>query len=43
MQANYSIMCGHFYTGFVAENNYKVPKFDVGDHVRISKYKSILA
>ena len=28
---------------FGAENNDKDPKFEVGDHVRISKYKNILA
>ena len=29
--------------GFNKENNKKVPKFKLGDHVRISKYKSIFA
>ena len=29
------------YTGFNKENNKEDPKFRVGDHVRISKYKNI--
>ena len=29
------------YTNFNQENNKKDPKFKVGDHVRISKYKQI--
>ena len=29
--------------GFVAESKDKDPKFKVGDHVRVSKYKSIFA
>ena len=28
---------------FDTENNDKDPKFEVGDHVRISKYKKIFA
>ena len=31
------------YTDFVKKSNNKDPKFQVGDHVRISKYKSIFA
>ena len=31
------------YIDFVIENDEKDPKFKVGDHVRISKYKNILA
>ena len=31
------------YIGFEREVNDKDPKFEVGDHVRISKYKNILA
>ena len=31
------------YIGFKKEVNYKNPKFKVGDHVRISKYKHIFA
>ena len=30
------------YTDSTVENNDKDPKFEVGDHVRISKYKNIL-
>ena len=29
------------YIDFGVENNDKDPKFEVGDHMRISKYKSI--
>ena len=29
------------YIDFVKENNNKDPKFQVGDHIRISKYKNI--
>ena len=29
------------YTNFYAENNDKDPKFEVGDHVRISKYENV--
>ena len=28
---------------FTKENNQKCPKFKIGDHVRISKYKNIFA
>ena len=31
------------YTDFGIKNNDKQPKFEVGNHVRISKYKNILA
>ena len=31
------------YIDFGIENNYKNPKFKVGDHVRISKYKYVFA
>ena len=31
------------YINFNKENNKEGPKFEVGDHVRISKYKNILA
>ena len=31
------------YINFKKEVNDKAPKFKVGDHVRISKYKSIFA
>ena len=31
------------YIGFGKESNNKDPKFKVGDHVRISKYKNIFA
>ena len=31
------------YVGFNKENNKESPKFKVGDNVRISKYKNILA
>ena len=31
------------YIDFDVENNYKYPKFIVGDHVRILKYKNIFA
>ena len=31
------------YIDFIKENNEKDPKFKVGDHVRISEYKSIFA
>ena len=31
------------YIDFVIENDEKDPKFKVGDHVRISKYKNIFA
>ena len=31
------------YIDFVKETNDKDPKFKVGDHVRISKYKNIFA
>ena len=31
------------YTDFGIKNNDKYPKFEVGNHVRISKYKNILA
>ena len=31
------------YIGFIKENNEKDPKFKIGDIVRISKYKNILA
>ena len=31
------------YIGFNKENNKKGPKFKVGDHIRISKHKSIFA
>ena len=31
------------YNDFKKESNYKDPKFKVGDHVRISKYKNIFA
>ena len=31
------------YIDFDKENNKEVPKFEVGDHVRISKYKNIFA
>ena len=31
------------YIGFNKENNKVVPKFKVGNHVRISKYKNIFA
>ena len=30
------------YSDFEIENNNKDPKFEVGDHVRISKYKTKL-
>ena len=33
----------NIYTGFEREVNDKDPKFEVGDHVTISKYKNILA
>ena len=29
------------YTGFIKENNKKDPNYKVGDHVRISKYKTL--
>ena len=31
------------YIDFGTENNEKDPKFEIGDHVRISKYKNIFA
>ena len=31
------------YTDFNKENNKKHPKFKVGDHIRISKFKNIFA
>ena len=31
------------YIGFGIENNEEDPKFEVGDHVRIFKYKNIFA
>ena len=31
------------YTDFSKENNKEGPKFKVGDHLRISKYKNIFA
>ena len=31
------------YIDFTIENNKEDPKFEVGDHVRISKYKNIFA
>ena len=31
------------YIDFVKERNYKDPQFQIGDHVRISKYKNIFA
>ena len=31
------------YIDFAIENNGKYPKFEVGDHVRILKYKNIFA
>ena len=31
------------YSDFNKENNNEVPKFKVGDHVRISKYKNIFS
>ena len=31
------------YTGFGLENNDNYPKFEVGDQVRISKYKNMFA
>ena len=31
------------YIDFGVENNEKDPKFQVGDHVKISKYKNIFA
>ena len=31
------------YIDFGVENNEKVPKYEVGDSVRISKYKNIFA
>ena len=31
------------YSDFEIENNNKDPKFEVGDHVRISKYKTIFS
>ena len=34
---------GNTYIGFKKEVNNKHPKFKVGDHVRISKYKNIFA
>ena len=33
----------HTYIAFEKEANDKGPKFKVGDHVRISKYKTIVA
>ena len=34
---------GNTYIKFVQEVNDKDPKFQVGDHIRISKYKNIFA
>ena len=31
------------YFDFYKENNKEYPKFELGDHIRISKYKSIFA
>ena len=31
------------YIDFVKERNYKDPQFQIGDHVRMSKYKNIFA
>ena len=31
------------YFDFYKENNKEDPKFELGDHIRISKYKSIFA
>ena len=32
---------GNIYFDFGSENNEKIPKFEVGENVRISKYKEI--
>ena len=32
-----------FYAEYNVESNVKDPKFKIGDHVRISKYKNIFA
>ena len=36
-------MIGFIYIDFNKENNKEGPRFKVGDHVRISKYKNIFA